>query len=83
VLRQALRHDLGHDLALPPSLSRRISGDNAGDVVAAGDRQGQNPDRAVRTAIRQAETHPWFPRVPWCARYCAMNEDEIAWRMIC
>ena len=22
-------HNLGHDLALPPSLSRRISGDNA------------------------------------------------------
>jgi len=29
VLHQPLRHDLGHDLALPPSLSRRISGDNA------------------------------------------------------
>jgi hypothetical protein len=33
------------------------------DVVATGDRRRENPDRAVRTAIRQADTHPRLPRV--------------------
>ncbi len=37
-------------------------------VVAAGNLQGQKAGRADRTAIRQAETHPRFPRVPGAAQ---------------
>ena len=48
MLHQALRHDRGHDLALPPSLNPANFGGQRRDVVATGDRQGQNPDRADR-----------------------------------
>jgi hypothetical protein len=43
VLRQALRHDLGYDLALPPSLSRQISGDNAATSLLLATARAKTP----------------------------------------
>jgi hypothetical protein len=63
VLRQALRHDLGYDLALPPSLSRQISGDNAATSLLLATARAKTPIARIG-GIRQAETHPRFPRAP-------------------
>ena len=75
MLHQALRHDRGDDLALPPSLNPANFGDNAATSLLPSTARAKTPIARIG-GIRQAETHPRFPRAPrCCARSCAMDDE--------